>query len=54
MRIRDVYFCQAMIEWPQVGDWGSTMHHDDEGSLAAQEVDEELEKSVQCESLKMV
>lgn len=30
----------------------STVHHDNEGTLAAKEVDEQLQEGVDCESLK--
>jgi hypothetical protein len=40
-----------MVERPQVVNWLSTMHHNYQGALPSQEVDEKLEESVDCESL---
>ena len=52
MRVGDVDFGQTVVEWPWVRDWSSTVHHDDERSLTAQEVDEELEEGIKGEGLE--
>lgn len=51
MRVGDVYLVEHQIQRPQMGDWGSTGHEDDEGALAADEVDQELQEGVDGEGL---
>lgn len=36
-----------MVHGPEVRDWCSAVHHDNEGSFAAEEVDQELEEGVE-------
>lgn len=40
-----------MIERPEVVDWSTSMHHDDQCPFSSKEIDQELEESVYCESL---
>lgn len=46
MRVRYVNFRKTVIEWPDMRNRSSAVHHDDEGSLAADEVDQELKEGV--------
>jgi hypothetical protein len=51
MWIGDVDLGKNMVQRPQVVNWLSTMHHNNQGALPSQEVDEKLEEGVDCESL---
>ena len=53
MRIADVHLVHAgdAVDGPEVLDGGAAVHHDDEGALAAEEVDEQLEEGVEGEGL---
>ena len=53
MRIADIHLPHPrdLIERPEMVDRRTSMHHDDEAALAAEEVDEELEEGVEDESL---
>jgi len=51
VRVGDVNLCQAVTERPRMRDWGSTVHHDDERPLAAEEVDQKLEEGIEREGL---
>lgn len=54
MRVADVYFCETVVEWPQVGNGWSAMHHDDQTSFSTEEIDEQLEESIDREGLVYV
>ena len=47
--IRDVNLGETRVKRPRVVVRLSTMHHDNEGTFAANKVDQELKKSVDCE-----
>lgn len=49
MRVTDIDFRKTMVQWPKMADWWTSMHHDDQTSLATKEVDEQLEEGVECE-----
>jgi hypothetical protein len=49
--IGNIDFREAVIQGPEVRDWSSTIHHDDQGSFAADEIDEELEEGIDGECL---
>lgn len=51
MRVRDVDFGKAVIEWPQMVNGFPTVHQDDQSSFSSQEIDEKLDKGVDCEGL---
>jgi hypothetical protein len=51
MRVADVDFRQHIVQRPEVVDRRTAMHEDDQTALAAEEVDEELEESVEDEGL---
>jgi len=46
MRVRYVNLWKTMIERPDMRYRSAAVHHDDEGSLTADEVDQELEEGV--------
>ena len=39
MGVGDINFRKAVAERPEMGHWGTTVHHDYQGALAADEVD---------------
>lgn len=51
MRIRDVDLLQDQVQWPGVRNGRSAGHEDDEGSFAADEVDQQLQEGVNGEGL---
>lgn len=51
MRVGDVELGQHQAHGPRVGDGCSACHEDDEGALAADEVDEQLQEGVDGEGL---
>jgi hypothetical protein len=51
MWVGDVDGREDMVQRPQVVNWGPTMHHNYQGPLTSQEVDEKLEECVNRKSL---
>ena len=54
MRIRNVDFVEEFTERPRMRDGRPSMHKDDESTFTANEVDEELEESIDDEGLCVV
>lgn len=54
MGIRYVDLSEAMIQRPRVTDWSPSIHHGYQSPFAAKEVDQELEKGIDGESLGSV
>jgi hypothetical protein len=52
--IRDIDFREAVIHRPEMRDWPSAIHHDNQGSFATDEIDEELEEGVDGECLELL
>lgn len=50
MRVTDVYLRKDMIQWPDMFFRCPPVHHDDQGTLPTEIIDEELEKCVYGES----
>jgi hypothetical protein len=51
VRIGDIDFGQAVIHWPQVMNRLASMHQNYQGTLAPNEVDQELEKCIDSKGL---
>jgi hypothetical protein len=49
--VGNVDFGEAVIHGPEMRDWSSAIHHDNQGSFAANEIDEELEEGIDGECL---
>ena len=52
MGVGDVNFGKTVVERPRMVDRLPSIHHDDEGTFAANKIYEELEKGVDGESLE--
>lgn len=52
VRVGNVDLGEAVVEWPEVRDGLATVHHDYKRAFAADEVNEELEEGIDCESLR--
>lgn len=50
VRITDVHLRKYVVHWPDMIFRRTPMHHDDQGTLATEEVDKKLEESVDGES----
>lgn len=53
MRIRNIDFRKKGIERPHVRDWWATVSHDNQSSLAAEKVNQQLEEGVNRKCLAM-
>lgn len=49
MRVADVHLGKDVVHWPDMFLRRTPMHHDDQGTLATEEVDEKLEEGVDGE-----
>jgi len=49
--IGDVDFGETVAQWPGMVYWLSAVHHDDQGTFAAKEIDEQLEEGIDGKGL---